>query len=214
MMAIQHGRCIFVSLILSAVVFVVWSLAYARKFQLQTAKTCSDSDLQWKPSNPAMSACIGYGNNSKIIDNTSCKRRLSNTIIIGVWKCGTHALLTFLSKHPQIVRNTDIYEYNFFKSHYANGLEWYRDRLPCSLPGQIVIDNSAPYFTSAEAPRRIFDFNPTITKTCPCNVYPPEPHFYIAKLGFAGVYLFFLFLLQNIDCGYSLEPNVYPQSMF
>ena len=45
-----------------------------------------------------------------------------------------------------------------------------------------------------------------ITKTCPCNVYPPEPHFYIEKLGFAGVYLFFLFfffLLQNIDCGYS-----------
>ena len=59
-----------------------------------------------------------------------------------------------------------------------------------------------------------------IRKTCPCNVYPLEPHFYIAKLGFAGVYLFFLFLLQNIDCGYSLEPprrggsNMYPQSMF
>ena len=37
--------------------------------------------------------------------------------------------------------------------------------------------------------------------------------FYIAKLGYAGVYLFFLFLLQNIDCGYSLEPprrGVYP----
>ena len=46
----------------------------------------------------------------------------------------------------------------------------------------------------------------TIRKTCPCNVYPLEPHFYIAKLGYAGVYLFFLFLLQNIDCGYSLEP--------
>ena len=52
---------------------------------------------------------------------------------------------------------------------------------------------------------------------------PLEPHFYIEKkkkLGLAGVYLFFLFLLQNIDCGYSLEPprrggsNVYPQSMF
>ena len=59
-----------------------------------------------------------------------------------------------------------------------------------------------------------------IRKTCPCNVYPLEPHFYVVKLGFAGVYLFFLFLLQNIDCGYSLEPprrggsNVYPQSMF
>ena len=42
-----------------------------------------------------------------------------------------------------------------------------------------------------------------IRKTCTCNVYPLEPHFYAAKLGYAGVYLFFLFLLQNIDCGYS-----------
>ena len=59
-----------------------------------------------------------------------------------------------------------------------------------------------------------------IRKTCPCIVYPLEPHFYIEKLGYVGVYLFFLFLLQNIDCGYPLEPprrggsNVYPQSMF
>ena len=36
---------------------------------------------------------------------------------------------------------------------------------------------------------------------------PLKPHFYIAKLGYAAwVYLFFLFLLQNIDCGYSLKP--------
>ena len=55
---------------------------------------------------------------------------------------------------------------------------------------------------------------------CPCKVYPLEPHFYITKLGYGGLYLFFLFLIQNIDCGYSLEAphrggsNVYPQSMF
>ena len=59
-----------------------------------------------------------------------------------------------------------------------------------------------------------------IRKTCPFNVYPLEPHFYMAKLGYAGVNLIFLILLQNIDCGYSLEPhwqggsNVYPQFMF
>ena len=41
--------------------------------------------------------------------------------------------------------------------------------------------------------------------TCLSNVYPLIPHFYIAKLGYAVVYLFFLFLLQNIDCGYSSE---------
>ena len=45
-----------------------------------------------------------------------------------------------------------------------------------------------------------------IRKTCPCNEYPLKPHCYIGKLGYAGVCLFFLFLLQNIDCGYSLEP--------
>ena len=58
-----------------------------------------------------------------------------------------------------------------------------------------------------------------IRKTCPCNEYLLEPHFYIEKNG-VGRGLFFLFLLQNINCGYSLEPprrgdsNVYPQSMF
>ena len=58
-----------------------------------------------------------------------------------------------------------------------------------------------------------------IMKTCTCNEYPLKPHFYIEKLGFACLHLFFLFLLQNIDCGYSLEPlrrggsNVYPQSV-
>ena len=76
-------------------------------------------------------------------------------------------------------------------------------------------------------------FGHTSEKTCPCNDYPLKPHFYIVKLGYAGVYLVFLFLLQNIDCGYSFEPpqnidcgysfeppqegggsNVYLQSMF
>ena len=49
---------------------------------------------------------------------------------------------------------------------------------------------------------------------------PIDPHVFTEKLGFAGVYLFFLFLLQSIDCGHSLEPphrggsNVYPQYIF
>ena len=60
----------------------------------------------------------------------------------------------------------------------------------------------------------------SLTITCPCDLHPLTPHFYIVKLGFTGVYFFFLFLLQNIDCGYSLElphwggSNLYPPSMF
>ena len=51
-------------------------------------------------------------------------------------------------------------------------------------------------------------------------MYTPLNPTFKAELGYAGVYLFFLFLLQNIDCGYSLDPprrggsNAYPQSMF
>ena len=58
-----------------------------------------------------------------------------------------------------------------------------------------------------------------ITKTCLYNFDPLEPHFYIEKLGFTGVYIIFLISAQNIDCGYSLEPphrggsNGYPQSL-
>ena len=53
-----------------------------------------------------------------------------------------------------------------------------------------------------------------ITKTCLYNVDPLKPQFY------RGIDYFFLFLLKNIDCGYSLEPprrggsNEYQQSMF
>ena len=50
----------------------------------------------------------------------------------------------------------------------------------------------------------------------PCNIYP-----LYSKTGVCrGISIFFLFLLQNIDCGYSLEPprrggsNVHPQFMF
>ena len=35
---------------------------------------------------------------------------------------------------------------------------------------------------------------------------PIIPHFRAVKLGYEGVYLFFLSVLQNKVCGYSLEP--------
>ena len=46
-----------------------------------------------------------------------------------------------------------------------------------------------------------------ITKTYLYDFYLLKPHFYIVKLGFTGIYIIFLlFVLKNIDCGYSLEP--------
>ena len=46
----------------------------------------------------------------------------------------------------------------------------------------------------------------TIPNTCLYDVDPLKPHFCIVKLEFTGVHMIFLFLLKNIDCGYSLEP--------
>ena len=49
---------------------------------------------------------------------------------------------------------------------------------------------------------------------------PLNPTFIYQNWGLQGYTLFFLFLIKNIDCGYSLEPprrggsNEYPQSMF
>ena len=48
--------------------------------------------------------------------------------------------------------------------------------------------------------------NHSITKTYQYNFDPLKPHFDIVKLGFTGVYIVFLFLFKNTDCGCSLEP--------
>ena len=44
-----------------------------------------------------------------------------------------------------------------------------------------------------------------MTKTCPCNEYPLEPHFYVAKLCFAGVHLC---LLLNAEAVLTSTQNV------
>ena len=56
----------------------------------------------------------------------------------------------------------------------------------------------------------MFLWKNNITKTCLYNFDPIKPHFYTVKLGFIGVYIFFIFIIflnlgKNIECGYSLE---------
>ena len=46
-----------------------------------------------------------------------------------------------------------------------------------------------------------------ITKTCLYNFDSLTPHFYIVKLRFTGVYIFFLIFLENINCEFSLESH-------
>lgn len=53
-------------------------------------------------------------------------QQLPQAIIIGVKKCGTRALLKFLSAHPSIAASSR--EVHFFDSphNFPLGLDWYR----------------------------------------------------------------------------------------
>ena len=90
----------------------------------------------------------------------------------------------------------------FWKTGFAN--RKYFDRLSHFLRRGLVLRKA----------------NVVITKRCLYNFDPLKPSFYIVKWGLHGYTLCFLFLLENIDCGYSLEPphrgdsNEYPKSMF
>ena len=143
-------------------VCVMWSQVQEQGIKPLTTTIYHNSERQWEPSNSAMTTCIGYGSPKSVELASICEKRLPNAVIIGVTKCGTNALLRFLSQHPQIVRNTAFDEYHFFDEHYTKGLEWYRDRMPYSLPGQVVIDNTPNYFANKHVPERIFNINPNM----------------------------------------------------
>ena len=150
--------------IFAFICYIVFTLAYVwigPPADVETKKVV----VPWNKilRNNISSLCSGYGIRNVTKNNKrGCKKRLPNCLIIGVPKAGTMALLWFLSSHPQVVRNPDINEYHFFSQKYDNGLDWYREQMPYSLPGQIVIEKSPSYFRSPEAPERIFKMNPRI----------------------------------------------------
>ena len=97
---------------------------------------------------------------NRVIGNHPCidyAKRLPNCLIIGMMQCGTFALLTFLSAHPQVVRNESYAGLNFFGPNgcYWRGFSWYMDQMPSSCPGQIVIEGTPSNFNYELAPGRI-----------------------------------------------------------
>ncbi|XP_037035789.1 heparan sulfate glucosamine 3-O-sulfotransferase 1 [Bradysia coprophila] len=89
-------------------------------------------------------------------------RRLPQTLIIGIRKCGTRALLEMLYLHPRIQKAAG--EIHFFDrdENYNRGLEWYRKKMPHSFRGQITIEKSPSYFVMPETPERVRAMNATI----------------------------------------------------
>ncbi|CAI9729342.1 heparan sulfate glucosamine 3-O-sulfotransferase 5-like [Octopus vulgaris] len=89
-------------------------------------------------------------------------QRNPNCIIIGVRKCGTRALLEFLSIHPNIqISKSEMHFFN--KEHnYKKGLEWYRKEMPYTYEDEITIEKTPAYFITKKVPERIYKMNQTI----------------------------------------------------
>ena len=74
----------------------LWSPVRGHDTEQLLHSSYQKSDEEQEPRNPAMVTCIGYGKlKTSDFNVTSCEKRFPNTIIIGVTKCGTNALLRF-----------------------------------------------------------------------------------------------------------------------
>ncbi|NXN93127.1 HS3S1 sulfotransferase, partial [Rhinopomastus cyanomelas] len=90
--------------------------------------------------------------------NGSCQQ-LPHTIIIGVRKGGTRALLEMLSLHPDIAAAESEVHFFDWEDHYRNGLQWYINQMPFSYPHQITVEKTPAYFTSLKVPERVYNMN-------------------------------------------------------
>ena len=84
-------------------------------------------------------------------------------LIIGAQKCGTTALYTYLSKHPEIIPSEQK-ELHFFDcdNRYARGEIFYHGLFPAVSPHQLTFDASAGYLMNHKAPARIHAYDPKV----------------------------------------------------
>lgn len=114
----------------------------------------SSSVSDWHYDNVAHKSELQHQELDKIQSiNRKPIRRLPQAIIIGVKKCGTRAILEYLRLHPDIRAPGP--EPHFFDRYYHLGLDWYRQKMPPTIEGQITIEKTPRYFVTPEVPARI-----------------------------------------------------------
>ncbi|MBN3277796.1 HS3S1 sulfotransferase, partial [Polyodon spathula] len=89
-------------------------------------------------------------------------QHLPQTIIIGVRKGGTRALIEMLSLHPSIAAAESEVHFFDLEDHFEKGFQWYASQMPFSYPHQITVEKTPAYFTSSKVPERIHKMNPAI----------------------------------------------------
>lgn len=83
-------------------------------------------------------------------------RRLPDFIMIGAQKSGTTSFFTYLTQHPQVLKNPLNYkELYFFNTYYERGLNYYHHFFPLNWRRGLVGEATTTYLHSLEAPARI-----------------------------------------------------------
>lgn len=82
---------------------------------------------------------------SNLAKNKTKTRRLPDVIGIGVKKCGTDAVISFLSHHPFIKTPIDVESF-FFNHKYGRGLKYYRTLMPKVADHELVMEKTPSYF--------------------------------------------------------------------
>lgn len=100
-------------------------------------------------------------------------KRFPTTLIIGMRKAGTRALLTILRLHPQVKACGS--EMHYFDMRYPRGLQWYLDQMPYVETGQQAIEKTPSYFVVKGVPIRILEYAKTINKTLRFLVIVRDP---------------------------------------
>lgn len=90
------------------------------------------------------------------------KQQLPKSIIIGVRKGGTRALLEMLNLHPQVAAaQSEVHFFNL-EENYHKGLDWYKQQMPVAHHTQITVEKTPGYFSSLKAPERIYTMDRSV----------------------------------------------------
>ena len=133
------------------------------------------------------------------------KRRLPNAIIAGFSKCGTRALIWFLSR-SDVIKAAEP-ELHFFDRNYENGLDWYRDQFPPRLEREIGIEKTPGYMTDEQSAERIYRMNSSLKIiTIVCEPVRKVVSQYTQALEKMGVHKSFKKTILNSTTG-DIDPN-------
>uniref|UniRef100_W5MUP7 Sulfotransferase n=1 Tax=Lepisosteus oculatus TaxID=7918 RepID=W5MUP7_LEPOC len=120
------------------------------------------------PSRPTVLENVVHGASSHHSDSelpvhsNGTIQQLPQTIIIGVRKGGTRALIEMLSLHPDITAAENEVHFFDWEDNFKKGFQWYVSQMPFSFPHQITVEKTPAYFTSSKVPERIHHMNPDI----------------------------------------------------